>query len=156
MSWSLKLRGGDLALGGASLGTVENEQKLVQDLRCALLEPRGFDLVNPDFGSTLDGGYVNGKYVDGVIGDSDIERVRSKIVSEIQRVAQNQQARQVARANADRARYGASTLTANELLKSISNIEIYQIQDTLLVRVTLSLGERETTLDIPIAGNVVN
>lgn len=156
MSWSLKLRNGDLALGGASLGVVNNEQKLVQDLRCWLLEPQGSDSVHPDFGSTLDGGYVNGQWVDGIIGDSDIERVRSKILTEISRVTSQHQARQVTRARADRARYGASTLTANELLREVTNIEIHQIQDTLLVRVTLALGERETTLDIPIAGPVLN
>lgn len=156
MSWSLKIRNGDLVLGGSSLGTVTSSDKLVQDLRCALLEPRGFESIDPDYGSTLDGGYVNGVYQNGVIGETDLSRIQSIVKGEIQRVAKHHQDLQYSRITDDRSKYGSSTLSGGELLIDVSDIDIYQIQDTLIVSVTLSVGNGTTTINVPIPGNVLN
>src|SRR3954464_5179233 len=136
MSWSLELRGGDLALGGTQLGTVIGPRKLVQDLRCALLEPRGLDDAHPTYGSLLDSGRDdNGVEVASVFGTNNWERIALRVEGEIRRIAALQQQTQLSRAQSDRHTYGTSTLTPDELLVRVSSVQMYQAQDTLLARV---------------------
>lgn len=151
MSWSLQLRRGDLTLGGSSYGTVTGADKLVQDLRCALLEPFGYDEMHRDFGSVLDGGVMDGVEYKGPIGRTDFESVRNEIEIEIRRVAREHQRSQINRSNRDINKYGNSTLTNRELLRSISSIDTVQINDIVFVRVSLSLGDTDRTIDIPLS-----
>jgi hypothetical protein len=153
MSWSLELRNGDLALSGTHLGQVTGPRKLVQDLGCAILEPRGNDDMHPTFGSTIDGGQdENGNYVTGVLGSTDWAYANLLIHSEIQRIAGEYQRRQIARARDDRTRFGESMLSNGELLVQIENIEFVQAGDTLLVTIWLLTGNnKELNLTVPIA-----
>jgi hypothetical protein len=152
MSWSLQLRNGDLALGGTQLGTVTGPQKLVQDLRCALLEPRGWDDAHPSYGSLLDGGRDdNGADMASVIGTSNWERISLRVEGEIRRICALQQQAQLDRAKNDRYTYGESTLAPNELLVRVSSVSMFQAQDTLLARVTLETGTGNVAeIDIPV------
>lgn len=151
MSWSLQLRNSDLALGGTQLAQVTDFQKLVQDLRCALLEHRGSDDMHPTYGSIIDGGFdQNGIEVISLIGTNDFQYAIHLIESEIKRVAAYHQASQVQRSKNDRLTYGESTLTPSELLVSIKNINFAQAQDKLVVNVVLQTAAGTTNVQIPI------
>jgi hypothetical protein len=124
MSWSLRLQHGDLALSGASFGTVINEQKLVQDLRCWILEQMGTDSLHPGYGSLIDGGVKSdGTIVDSIIGDSDLDMVLLRVESELQRIVAEYQGQQLSRAKADRLIYNKATLTLREVLLAVTNIQ---------------------------------
>jgi hypothetical protein len=153
MSWSLGLSNGDLSLSGARLSAISGAEKLVQDLRCALLEPRGNDDMHPRFGSTIDGGLDDsGNDVPSVIGVSDVNYVALRIQAEIQRIAGEYQQQQLARAENDRYVYGESTLNNGELLLSIASIKFFQIQDTLVVEVHIQTGSGSTIpITVPLA-----
>lgn len=153
MSWSLQLRNGDLALGGTRFGQVTGSQKLIQDLRCALLEHRGHDDMHPLFGSMIDGGRNEaGIEVSSIIGTNDWERIAMRVEGEIRRIGAEHQQRQIERAKQDRYRYGESTLENSELLLSVQDVDMIQVQDTLLVKVILETGSgTQTNITIPIS-----
>lgn len=141
MSWSLQLRNGDLALGGAQLGQVTGQAKLVQDLRCAILEPRGHDDMHVTYGSLIDGGLDDyGVYQESLIGTNNWERAALRIESEIRRICLNHQRLQLERARQDRYTYGESTLNKDELLLQVADIKMQQAQDQLLVTVSIITG----------------
>jgi hypothetical protein len=153
MSWSLALHNGDIALSGARLGQVSGPSKLVQDLRCALLEPKGFDDLHPTFGSLIDGGRDDyGNQVAPFIGTSDWDLAILRVESEIRRICADHQRKQTERSKNDRYRYGESTLTPDEMLMGIDTINMYQAQDKLLVNVKLSTAAGQGfSIDLPIA-----
>jgi hypothetical protein len=155
MSWSLRIRNGDLVIDGAKLGQVAGPSKLVQDLRCALLEQKGNDNLHPEFGSLIDGGIdENGNIAPSIVGESNWDLIALRIQSEIHSVAKAHQQRQLQRAAQDRSVYGDSTLSANEILLSVTNIEMFHAQDTLLVRIHLSTGTSQVIkIDVPVAAN---
>lgn len=156
MSWSLQLRNGDLTVGGARFGQVTGGQKLIQDLRCALLEHKGNDPDHPEWGSVLDGGVDNGIEIPSLIGSTNWQYIVLAVQSEIRRVAAAHQNRQLARTKQDRYTYGESTLTPDELLVEVESVDCFQAQDTLLVQVTLKTGTGTTsTLNIPIPNTPV-
>jgi hypothetical protein len=152
MSWSLKLRNGDLATGGARLGQVTGPEKLVQDFRCALLTHRGSNEYHLRFGSTIDGGTTDaGDEAVSIIGSTDWERIALRVEGEIRRIAAEYQEQQLARAQKDRYTYGESTLTASELLLEVSEVDMSQTQDALFVQITLTTGAGNTIpLNIPV------
>lgn len=156
MSWSLQLRNGDLALSGNRLGQVTGAPKLVQDLRCAILEPRGTDDAHPKYGSLIDGGRDDkGNEVRSLIGESDWDLIALRIESEIRRIGSDHQQRQIERAKRDRFTYGQSTLVNDELLADIEHIDMFQAQDRLLVSVTVKTGQNQTfTIDVPISETI--
>lgn len=150
MSWSLELRGGDLTIGGTRLGQVTGSNKLVQDLRCGLLEPRGFDDLHPSFGSLIDGGLdESGNQIASIIGISDWQLAATRIDTEIRRVCSDQQRRQIERGKSDRYTYGESTLTNDELLYEVNDIQMTQAQDKMLVNVNITTGQGQN-LDITV------
>lgn len=152
MSWSLQIRNGDLALGGAQFGQVTGQAKLAQDLRCAILEQRGHDDMHRGFGSLIDGGYDDfGEYQESVVGSSDWQRVALRVEAEIRRICGEHQARQLERARQDRYQYGQSTLSPDELLLQVSRIDMQQAQDRLLVTVSIITGNgNHVTLNVPV------
>lgn len=141
MSWSLKVSHGDLDLSQASLGTVTGTAKLVQDLRCFILERMGTDDLHPSYGSLLDGGFRNGQYVEGVIGSANDEMSIVVVHSELRRIVAAYQAMQLARARQDLAIYGKATLAKGEVLLGLNNIEFTQRQDTLTVTLHITVGD---------------
>jgi hypothetical protein len=108
--------------------------------------------MHPTFGSLIDGGIDEaGREVASIIGTDRWEFAALQIQSEIRRITALHQARQVERAKADRLTYGESTLSNAELLFQITNIDMVQAQDRLLVTVALKNGEgSEFALNVPI------
>lgn len=157
MSWSLALRNGDLVLGGTQLAAVAGTAKLVQDLRCAILEPMGTDDLHPAFGSLIDGGRrPDGTAVSSPLGGSDWKLIAMNIEAELRRILDNHRSRQLGRARSDQFTYGRPTLSPGELLISVNNIEMISVQDTLVCRVTLGVGDgTDRTLNIPLTSEPV-
>jgi hypothetical protein len=151
MSWSLEINNGDLTTPGARLGQVAHGAKLVQDLRCALLERRGNDDMHPTFGSMIDGGRDEfGNEVQSIIGTHQWDFIAMRVEGEVRRICAEHQQRQLDRAKADRLTYGESTLGNDELLIRIGNFSMTQAQDRLLVQITLETGSGSHVLNIPI------
>lgn len=156
MSWSLQLRGGDLVIGGSSLGVVTQQQKLVQDLRCAILERMGTDEDHTWYGSLIDGGRLNGVEQESLIGTDDWNVAVLSVESEIRRIVDSHQKQQIARSERDRTVYGKPTLTPAELLMGVNNIEFFQAQDNLLCRITLVTGaDRDIQINVPLGTNTL-
>lgn len=151
MSWSLQLQNGDLTLNQASYGTVTGEAKLVQDLRCYILEEMGTDDMHPDYGAVLNGGTLSdGTTAPGFIGLVNDDFTQLQIESELQRIIQNYQNLQLARAKDDRLVYGKTSLTRNEILMS-ADFNFSTSLDKLTVNLTLTTAANSTvdlTLDL--------
>lgn len=156
MSWSLQIRKGDLVTNGATLGTVSGSNKMVQDLRCAILERMGTDESHPWFGSLIDGGRLNGVEQPSVIATTDWNMAVLSIEGEIRRLVDQYQKQQIARSESDRSRYGKPTLSPSELLMGIGSIEFFQAQDNLLCRVTLvTAADGELVVNVPLGNTPV-
>ncbi len=137
MSYSLHILDGDLnPAGPGGLATVTSTQKLVQDLRHHLLEPRGHDSMHPEYGSVLDGGVnPDGSPTPQFIGASPTRERLGLIEAEIRRILVAHQAMQMERVKSDMARYGGKhTMAAGEVLGSIERIDVAPIQDVVLAR----------------------
>lgn len=147
------MKNGDLALEGANLSIVSGTAKLVQDLRCAILEARGHDPFHPEFGSIIDGGVdTNGIYSPSMIGEMDWAFVALRVKSEINRICEAQQRVQIDRDRNDRSRYGSSTLDRSEVLKSVTSINISQTQDKMMVSVKILTAANTTAIiSLPVA-----
>lgn len=134
---SLAVINGDLALRPGGFGTVTGAAKTRQDLGLALREPYGVDRFHPMWGSLLDGN----------IGFTINEAMADDVRSEVVRVIQNYMAVQQAKLVADTINGGPTRLTPDEIVRSISNLEVDQENDRLLVRITLDTGGgRQVTL----------
>lgn len=141
MSWSLQIQNGDLALGGSGFGTVSGSDKIIQDLRCALLESLGNDTMHPTYGSILDGGVgADGTVYPGVIGQINDQTSATLVQAELQRIVKIYQGQQITRNNSDIAVYSKSTLTADEAVLNITNVNIQRVADSMLVGATLVTG----------------
>ncbi|WP_028058414.1 hypothetical protein [Candidatus Solirubrobacter pratensis] len=155
MTWSLFLRNGDFDVQGAQLGKVTGQAKLVQDFRCAVLTEMGSDPMHPGWGSLIDGGVTpDGRAVPGVIGATDTQLALAVIETEIRRIAEYFQNRQLRRIKEERQRYSKSTLTASEILVGVSGVRAIQTSTTLAVLVTLATGSGDTVdVALPISDN---
>lgn len=140
MSWSLQIKTGDLNLSGPEgYAVVRGPQKLVQDLRNWLLEKRGSDPLHPQYGSILDGGMTRGIAIDSFIGSAITQEVLLDIEAEIRRVLAAYQIQQSDRMRSDVINYGGRhTFDHNEILESVQNLTIRQINDVVAVRITLA------------------
>lgn len=142
MTWSLRIQNGNLTLGNASYGTITGTQKLIQDLRCYLLERMGTDSAHPDYGSTLNGGRLpNGIEVPGPIGKMNDAFVEAEVTVEIRRIVNQFQSEQLARARSDRQVYGKSTMNKGEVLLGVSTIEYEHLMDALNITLVLITGD---------------
>jgi hypothetical protein len=152
MSWSLQLRNGDFTVGGASLGVVTHTNKLLQDIRCAILERMGTDNLHPTYGSLIEGGITpDGRVVQGVIGEVDLDLVLLEVESDLSRIIRQIQKIQLARAKADKMKYGRATLDAGEVVLDLTGIDFKQRQDHLVVTINLLTGsDEEISLTVPI------
>ena len=144
MTWSFQTRNGDLNLGGAGgFATVTGQQKLTQDLKNWLLEPRGTDPIHPDFGAVLDGGLLpDGSEADSLIGNELSGETLILIESEVRRVLGSYQQQQLDRITAESALYGGkNTFSAGEILAGVMNVSLQQISDVVLVTCTIQTGD---------------
>ena len=138
MSWSLQIKDGDFRVDSAHLGTVIGQNKLVQDMTCAIMERMGTDNLHPEYGSLIDGGRTpDGVVATSVIGDTDTEMVALKIESELTRIARQLQRQQLARAKADKMTYGNATLSPQEVLMELQGVDFSITLDRLTVFVHL-------------------
>lgn len=155
MSWSLRLQYGDFVVNNASLGVATKQQKLVQDLRCAILEKMGTDNLHPSYGSLIDGGVTpDGVETEGIIGETDLDLAMLEVESEISRIARNHQREQLERAKRDKLNLGRATLDPEEVLIEITGLDFDQVEDALKVLVTLQTAtgsEFELQLDVQVS-----
>jgi hypothetical protein len=138
VSWSLQIRNGDLVVDQRKVGVVTGWQKLLQDLRCHLLERLGNDSMHPEFGSVLDGGVgPGGVEIEGIIGEIDEEVARSFIATEVGRIITEHQQKQLDRARSDQMGYGKHTLLDGELLES-AEVNVGFQGDVMVVQIIIS------------------
>lgn len=150
MSWSLSLKSGDFSVTGAYLGTATKQQKLVQDLRCAILEQMGTDNLHPSYGSLINGGVTtDGTVYPGVIGEDDIDFAILEIETDITRIIRNYQSSQLVRAKQDKTTYGRATLDPEEVVVDLGGINFNQVQDSLEVTITV-ITATDTPLTVPL------
>lgn len=153
MSWSLTLRHGDFIVEGTHFATVTGSRKLIQDLKCAILERMGTDSLHPSFGSLIDGGRTaEGRQVEGVIGETDLDLVALQIESELTRLIRQHQGVQLARAKQDKLVYGKATLSPGEVLYELVDLAFSPNQDALRVTARLRTADNHVfDFDVPIA-----
>lgn len=155
MSYSLQVRSGDLNPSGGQVATVSGVQKLVQDLRCMLLEPRGTDPLHPEYGSLLNGGIDEiGRTQPGVIGTTISSETMLGIESEIRRVVNQHMIDQQSQLFDEVNSYnGQTTLSNDEIIAAIDGIDATSIGDVVVVSVKLRTADN-TILEIvrPVSG----
>lgn len=144
MSWSFKLSQGDLDLSGpGGFATVTGTDKLIQDLKNWILEPRGTDPFHPDYGSTLDGGTLpDGTTTPSAIGTLVTAEALMSIESETRRILSSYQQQQIARMTNDATLYGGkNTMAVGEVLSGVSDVNIDQIADVVIVNPVLQTSD---------------
>ena len=142
MTWSLKLTpDGDLALGGASLGKVANEDKLLQDLKYELREEKGSDLSDPSYGSNLSSEIGSSPAYSSSGGTDRMGDIGVRIESDIAEVIRRYQKRQLSRAMSDKMSRGVATLTPREAVVDFSVDEIIQNQTTVDVKINITTAK---------------
>jgi hypothetical protein len=153
MTWSLRLENGDLSFDGGHLAVVDNENKMIKDLTCQLLEKMGNDDMHPEYGSLIDGGEtIDGIVYDSIVADDDLEMVKMRIQAEIVRIVNDYQGRQLDRAKADKMLYGKQSLTSREIVSSINAINFVENLDHLIVNISLGTTQNQTqTIEINLA-----
>jgi phage baseplate assembly protein W len=120
MTWSIGLtEDGDLALGSKGLAKVANEQKLMQDIKCELLEKRGSNRFNENYGSSLENKII------GTTPNS-LNDLHLQIETEIAAVVNRYKARQLSRAKVDKMSFGKATLTAREVVMDFQITKLEQ------------------------------
>lgn len=148
MTWSLAVINGDLSLAGpGGYATVTGQQKLLQDLRNWILEPRGTDPFHVDYGSTLDGGTLpDGSTVDSVIGDLITSENLLTIESEVRRVLAAYQQQQLDRITTEAGLYkGKNTFAASEILQSVDEVNIQPVADMVFVQCVITTASGDQT-----------
>jgi hypothetical protein len=140
MSKSLALTNGDLSLGGGrSFQTVSGREKLAQDLRLWILEKIGTDPATPDFGSRLDGGFVNNQPVPSFIGQIISPDVLSAIRQDITNLVTRYQTLQYGKIRTETTRYlGSTTIDQNEAIATVNGIDVRAIGTTVLVQIDIT------------------
>jgi hypothetical protein len=150
MSWSLRLHNGDFVPNRGSLSVARNETKLIQDLKCYILEEIGNDPYHPEYGSKLNGGQENGIRVQGVLGLSG-PFAQLEVESELRRIVSNYQQLQLLRARTDQVARGRISLDRGEVLVALSGITFTYDQDRMTANLTLQTGDGNTfQLGVPI------
>ncbi len=140
MSWSFHIKNGDLNLSGpGGFAVVTGTQKLIQDIKNWLLEPRGTDPINPGFGSILDGGSLpDGSQSDSMLGTVSRESLIG-IESEIRRILSAYQQQQLLRLQRETIQLdGKNTFAAGEILASVNEVTVDQIGDIAVARIFIT------------------
>lgn len=156
MTYSLNVKGGDLSLGGpGGLSVVTGTDKLIQDLKCWLLEPMGTDPIHPDYGSILDGGSLPGSgRMAGLIGTEIDSTSILKVEAEVRRILTAYQQQQIDRIRIERTIYnGKNTYNFGEILYSVDSVSARQFKDTIIVNVSIRTASgQQLTFSQPLGG----
>lgn len=140
MTWSYKLVNGDFDLSGPNgFSVVTGPQKLIQDLKNWILEPRGTDPFTPDYGSTLDGGLMpDGTYTSSSIGQNATRERFMDIEAELRRVLLAYQNQQLSRLKRESIAYGGkNTFSPGEILYGINSVKVSQIGDVAVASISI-------------------
>jgi uncharacterized phage protein gp47/JayE len=140
MSKSLKLNNGDLVIGRArSFENVEGIDKLKQDLSLWILEQIGTDPLTPTYGSTLDGGIIDGQPIPSFIGQTLTSEAFERIEIDVQDLVARYQASQLDKIKREVLQYsGQHTLSPDETIKLIRAVRAVSVGDVVVVRVDLT------------------
>lgn len=133
---TLALRGGDLDLVGGQYAMTDGPQKIVQDLRCAFLEPLGNDRFHPGYGSQLDDAV-------GLLLDPAL---LFSIEQEVARVVSNYVAIQRDQVERDALRGVRSRFKTSDLIGSVDEIDVRQQNDRVQVTIRLT-----TAANVPVS-----
>lgn len=134
MSKSFTLLNGDLQISGGGYGVVSGKQKLLQDLRCWILEEIGTDPATPSFGSKFLADYDDGGFIGGLASQA----MTMEIYSEVQDILERYQRLQLSKIQDETARYqGQHTLSPEEIIEEVDSIETTWFGTLILVRVSL-------------------
>lgn len=138
MSKSFRIKNGDFVVSGRAYNLVKGKDKLFQDLKLRILERIGQDPATPTYGSTLDGGVIDGQPVESMIGQTFSQGRMDAIQSEVYRILEQYQQDQLEKMRLEVIEFrGQHTLSPDEILHQIDSVETAQIQgDTVLVRVS--------------------
>jgi phage baseplate assembly protein W len=131
---TLALVQGDLSPAPGGYLMYEGASKIHQDLALALKEAYGADQLHPRWGSILQ----------RFIGTPLTDDVKTKVLTEINRVISNYITVQNARIVQDSNTGNLSNMTTDDVVRSISNISAQQIYDSLVVSVALETLSRQT------------
>lgn len=154
MSESLKIQNGDLVVGSRSFQLVTAGDKLGQDLKLIILEKIGIDPSTPNYGSTLDGGNINGVEILPFIGRTISDQTVLEIQSEVVNVIQQYQAMQFSKMQAEMLAYnGLTTLAKNEVIETLNSVKALVIGTQILVQVVLTtLAGTTLQVTVPVQG----
>ena len=130
---TLALVQGDLSPAPGGYLMYNGAAKIHQDLALALKEAYGEDVLHPRWGSILK------QYVGFPLTDD----VKTKILTEINRVIGNYITVQNARIVQDSNTGSISSLTTDDVVRSVSNVSVQQIYDSLVVSVILETLSRQ-------------
>lgn len=153
MSKSLKLYNGDLSVGpGRSFELVTGKDKLFQDLKLRILERIGIDAATPTYGSRLDGGVIDGRVIPSLIGTRASAETLLEIKAEVYSILNQYQEGQLEKIRDESIRYqGKHTLSRDEILHSVDNVEVASRGEIVYVRVTCTtLSATQFQLNIPL------
>lgn len=144
MSKSLAITTGDLSVTGRHYDTVTGKDKLIQDLRCALIEQTATDPATPEFGSDLG--------TDTYIGQVYNETLAEEARTEVMNVLLQYQAAQLQKLQDETITYnGLNTFDESELIDTIDSIDSIFSGDTLIIRVQLTtLAKDQIKIDVPV------
>jgi len=154
MSYSLRIENGDLLIGSnRSLEVVTGKQKLFQDLTMWILERVGTDPATPLYGSTLDGGVIDGQEIPSFIGQIPTQYNLNLIKAEVLDLLHKYQQMQIAKMRQELIEFdGKHTLSGDEVLHTINSVEIGVVDTLVLVRVKcITLNKNSLNITIPLA-----
>jgi hypothetical protein len=150
MSWSLRLSNGDFVPSRGSLSTARNSTKLVQDLKCFILQEIGSDGYHPEYGSKIDGGVDSGAPVPSLLGNPSAF-AKGEIEAELKRIIGIYQRQQLIRARQDQATNGRITLDQGEVLVNLNGISFEQNGDRLRATISITTGDKSTfEIQVPV------
>lgn len=144
MSKSLAITTGDLSITGRHYDTVSGKDKLIQDLRCALIEEVGTDPATPDFGSRFE--------TDDYLGQAYTEILAEEARQDVMTILQSYQAAQLAKLQDETIAYnGLNTFSEGEVIETIDSIDSIFSGDTLIIRVTITtIAQEQIKIDVPV------
>ena len=144
MSKSFSIVTGDLSVTGRHYDTVSGKDKLIQDLRCLLIERVETDPATPDFGSRFE--------TEDYIGQAYTEILASEARADVQALIQRYQQAQLEKLKQETITYGGrNTFNEGEVIETIDSIQSTFSGTTLLIRVTLTTMAGDTIkIDVPL------
>lgn len=136
---NFKIHKGDLVVTSRGYDRVEGSDKLMQDLALWILERIGTDPSTPTYGSTLDGGVIDGHPVQSFIGTTNTNMRMREVAGEVRRLLELYQTTQINKMQIEMALFGGKhTLSTDQILDTIDSINASLQADMIVIRVTVT------------------